>query len=68
LRPRQVLPRDGAYDRQCTRCGYVESPTAGTLIHRLKFPLLKAFYIVYYVSTCKSGVSSTELSRKLELR
>jgi tRNA G26 N,N-dimethylase Trm1 len=30
----------GAYDRQCTRCGYVESPMAGTLFHRLKFPLL----------------------------
>lgn len=58
----------GAYDRQCTSCGYIESPTAGTLFHRLKFPLLKAFYIVYYVSTCKSGISSTELSRKLELR
>jgi hypothetical protein len=56
------------YDRQCTRCGYIESPLAGTLFHRCKFPLLKAFYIVYYVSTCKNGVSSTELSRKLELR
>lgn len=58
----------GAYERQCTSCGYIESPTAGTLFHRLKFPLLKAFYIVYYVSTCKNGISSTELSRKLELR
>jgi hypothetical protein len=33
-----------------------------------KFPLLKAFYIVYYVSASKNGISSTELSRKLELR
>ncbi|WP_187264819.1 IS1595 family transposase [Pontibacter beigongshangensis] len=55
-------------DRQCTSCGHTESPTAGTLFHGCKFPLLKAFYIVYYVSTCKSGMSSTELSRKLELR
>jgi len=29
---------------------------------------LKAFYIVYFVSTSKKGISSTELSRKLGLR
>jgi len=29
---------------------------------------LKAFYIVYFVSTNKKGISSTELSRKLGLR
>ncbi len=57
-----------AYTRQCTKCNYNESPTAGTLFHKVKFPLLKAFYIVYYVSTSKKGISSTELSRKLELR
>ncbi len=57
-----------ALDRQCTSCGYIESPTAGTLFHRLKFPILKAFHIIFYVSTCKNGISSTELSRKLELR
>lgn len=55
-------------DRQCTRCGHGESPTSGTLFHRCKFSLLKAFYIVYYMSTSKKGISSTELSRKLALR
>ncbi len=58
----------GHGDRQCTRCGHIEPPTSGTLFHRCKFPLLKAFYIVYYVSTSKKGISSTELSRKLALR
>lgn len=56
------------FDRQCTRCNYIESPTSGTLFHKLKFPILKAFYIIYYVSTNKKGISSTELSRKLALR
>jgi hypothetical protein len=55
-------------DRQCTKCRYLESPTAGTLFHRVKFPLLKAFYIVYFVSTNKKGITSTELSRKLDLK
>jgi len=56
------------YDRQCTSCHRITSPTSGTLFHQLKLSVLKAFYIVYYVSTSKKGISSTELSRKLGLR
>jgi hypothetical protein len=56
------------YNRECTKCRYVESPTSGTLFHQLKFSLLKAFYIVYHVITNKKGISSRELSRKLGLR
>jgi hypothetical protein len=59
---------NSSYDRQCTRCRYIESASAGTLFHGCKFSVLKAFYIVYYVSTNKNGISSTELSRKLALR
>lgn len=39
------------YSRRCTQCGYVESVTAGTIFYHLKFPILKAFYILYLVST-----------------
>jgi hypothetical protein len=56
------------FDRQCTRCHHGESPTAGTLFHKSKVPILKAFYIIYYLATTKNGISSTELSRKLALR
>lgn len=56
------------YDGQCTKCNYLGSPTSGTLFHKLKFPIVKAFWIIYYVSTNKKGIASTELSRKLELR
>lgn len=56
------------HSRQCTSCRYDESPTAGTLFHKVKFNLLKAFWIVYFVSTNKKGMTSTELSRKLSLR
>jgi len=56
------------YDRQCTRCNHGESPMAGTLFHKSKLPILKAFYITYYLATTKNGISSTELSRKLALR
>lgn len=56
------------YSRRCTSCNYIESPTAHTLFHNLKFDIVKAFYIVYFVSTNKKGITSTELSRKLNLR
>lgn len=56
------------YDRQCTRCQSAISLTSQTLFHKLKFPILKALYIVYYVSTNIKGISSTELSLKLDLR
>lgn len=59
---------DKEFNRQCTKCHYIASPTSGTLFHKVKFSLLKAFYIVYYVSTNRKGISSTELSRKLGLR
>lgn len=53
---------------RCKKCGYEESPTAGTLFHKIKFPLLKAFHICYRVSVSKKGMSSWELSRELGLR
>ena len=56
------------HSRQCTKCRYQASPTSGTLFHKIKFPLHKAFYILYFMATNKKGISSTELSRKLDLR
>ena len=55
------------YVRKCNKCDYAESATANTLFHHLKFPIHKAFAIVYYLSTSKKGIASTELSRKLGL-
>ncbi len=56
------------HTRQCTTCKYQATPTSGTLFHKVKFPILKAFYILYYMSTNTQGIASTELSRKLGLR
>lgn len=54
--------------RICSKCKYSEPATARTLFHRLKFPLRKAFHIVYTMSCNKKGISSYELSRQLSLR
>lgn len=55
-------------NRRCKGCGYEESPTAGTVFHKIKFSLLKAFHICYRVCVSKKGMSSCELSRELSLR
>lgn len=56
------------YSRRCAKCNYDESPTAGTMFDKLKFPLLIAFHLVFKISTKKKGMSSLELSEEFELR
>ncbi len=56
------------FTRQCTKCKHIISPTSKTLFHQLKFPLTKAFCIVYFVTIEKSEWASTLLSKKLNLR
>jgi hypothetical protein len=55
-------------NRRCQHCHFDESATSGTLFHKIKFPLLKAFHICYRVCMKKKGMSSTELSKELDLR
>lgn len=56
------------FNRRCTKCRYEESPTAGTAFDKVKFSLLKAFHIVFKISTKKKGMSSLELSKEFDLR
>ncbi|GAL83230.1 sensor histidine kinase [Sporocytophaga myxococcoides] len=55
------------FDRRCSKCGYNESVTANTIFHKLKFPIVKAFYMMYLVSN-KQDLTSDELSEMLSLR
>lgn len=56
------------YSRRCLKCSHDESPTAGTMFDKCKFPLLLAFHIAFKISTKKKGMSSLELSHEFELR
>ncbi len=58
---------DKDLSRRCTKCNYIESPTAHTIFHHLRFPIVKAFYIVFLVYTRK-GITIEELSKMLDLR
>lgn len=57
-----------AYSRRCTKCKHDESPTAGTMFDKVKFPLLIAFHIAFKISTKKKGMSSIELAEEFEIR
>lgn len=50
--------------RRCQQCMYDESATAHTLFHKLKFPVEKAFAMVYVLTTMRKGMSSCELARQ----
>ena len=48
--------------RRCSKCGYDESTTTGTLFHKLKFGIDKAFEMLYEISTSKKGANSIWLA------
>lgn len=53
------------FARRCTRCGYNESITAYTMFHSIKFPIEKAFYIVYLAVSGKKESTLEALSQRL---
>lgn len=55
------------YRKKCSKCGTIESITANTLFHHLKFPLNKAFYLTYVEF---SNIKQTDetLSELIDLR
>ncbi len=53
---------------RCRNCNYKESATTDTLFHKLKFPITKAFYLVYLVTVKDKSHTLEELSAVLDLR
>jgi hypothetical protein len=56
------------YSRRCTRCGYDESVTTGTLLQNTRLPINKAFYMIFLVYSSKGSISSHKLSEILHIR
>lgn len=48
--------------RTCNICSDTESPTSGTLFHRLKFGLRKAFFICFEMSATTKDMSALQMS------
>lgn len=55
------------FEKKCNKCKHKHSATAHTLFHKVKFPIRKAFYMVFIMSTSKKSVSAEEFARKLSL-
>jgi hypothetical protein len=53
--------------RKCSKCNYIESVTASTIFHAVKFPIQKAFYIAYITSVGQDKISVDKLSEILEM-
>jgi hypothetical protein len=52
------------YSRECTKCRYIESATANTLFHKVKFGMQKAFCIVFEMSCTTKGLSSPQMAKR----
>ena len=55
------------FSRTCNICSDTESPTAGTLFHRLKFGLRKAFYICFEMSTTTKSLSASQVAHRYDI-
>ena len=53
--------------RRCKKCNYKESITCGTIFHRLRFPVDKAFYILILTSTGRE-INISKLAHTIDLR
>lgn len=52
------------HNYHCYACNHVESSTANTLFHKVKFGLQKAFLIVFEMSTSTKSLSSTQVAKR----
>ena len=55
------------FSKRCSKCGYDESTTTGTLFHKLKFDIDKAFKMLYEIVTNKKGANSIWLAEHFAL-
>jgi hypothetical protein len=53
------------YYRRCQNCRYDESVLANTLFHDMRIPVIKAFYMLFRITTKKKGMSTVELAQEV---
>ncbi|WP_194774625.1 7TM diverse intracellular signaling domain-containing protein [Pararhodonellum marinum] len=56
------------FTKKCSKCAYIESVTAGTIFHGVRFPLEKAFFIAYSVLNPVEKLTLDELAGQLDMR
>ncbi len=53
--------------RDCNLCHHVESPTANTMFHKVKFGIRKAFVILFEMSATTKSISCSQMAKRLEI-
>ena len=51
--------------RQCRKCGYQTSPTAGTLFENTRLPMTKWFTAIYLMTVDQDGPSAEQLRKMI---
>ncbi len=51
----------------CNKCHHIESPTANTLFHRIRFGIRKVFTIVFKMSATTKGISSQQVAKRYSI-
>lgn len=49
------------FSRTCNKCSHIESATANTLFHKVKFGIRKAFFICFEMATTTKSLSATHI-------
>ncbi len=52
------------FSRVCNKCSYIESVTANTLIHKVKFGVRKAFFNSFEMNTITKSLSSSFMAER----
>jgi transposase-like protein len=52
---------------QCTECGHQLYPTAGTVMHKSRTPLVFWFQAIFLYTTTRNGVAAKELQRQFNI-
>jgi hypothetical protein len=66
--PRAALLKSRAHTYECLDCGRQTSITAGTAMHRSKFPLTVWFWAAHLMATHSDGMSAVQLEAQLGIR
>jgi transposase-like protein len=53
------------HGRICNKCSHIESATANTLFHKVKFGVRKAFYICFEMSTTTKSLSASYMANRV---
>jgi hypothetical protein len=64
---RKYTIRKSNFARDCNRCHHIESPTANTLFHKVKFGIRKAFVILFEMSATSKSISSSQMAKRLTI-